>query len=316
MKILVTGALGQIGSELTEALASRYGKNSVIATDKQNDAPDLEYTYTHLNVLEKNQIEKIIKTYNINTIYHLAAILSAAAEEDPMSAWDVNMEGLCNILEIAREYNCSLFTPSSIGVFGPDTPKNKTPQITIQRPSSIYGITKVSGELLCDYYYSKFGIDTRGLRYPGIISNKTLPGGGTTDYAVEIYYEALKKGKYKCFLHENTALDMMYMPDAVHAAIKLMEAPGKNLTHRNAFNITAMSVTPKNISKSIKKYIPDFKIEYEIDQTKQEIANSWPNNIDDSKAKKQWDWKAKYDLDSMTQDMLDKLSIKLGIDYK
>jgi len=316
MRILLTGALGQIGSELTCALSDRYGNENIIATDIKNGNHDFECDFTTLDVQNKKNIRDIVSENNIDTIYHLAAILSAAAEETPMAAWDVNMNGLRNILEVAREFGCSVFVPSSIGVFGSSTPKNNTPQETIQRPSSIYGVTKVSGELLCDYYYSKYGVDTRGIRYPGIISNKTLPGGGTTDYAVEIYYEALKKGHYTCFLSKDTALDMMYMPDAIDAAIKLMETPAEDLVHRNAFNASAMSVTPFDMAKSIKEYIPEFEIEYEIDETKQNIADSWPNKIDDSNAEKEWGWQAKYDLDSMTKDMLEKLSNKLGSDYK
>src|SRR6056297_1373236 len=246
MKVLVTGALGQIGSELVDELINRYSSENVFATDKKDNNQDFDCKFEKLDVLDYNSVEKIVAENNIDTIYHLAAILSAVAEEKPRLAWQVNMDGLKNVLEVAAKYDCSVFTPSSIGAFGPNTPKNKTPQDTIQRPSSMYGVTKVSVELLCDYYYTKFGVDTRGLRYPGIISNKTLPGGGTTDYAVEIYYEALKKGHYECFLEEDTQLDMMYMPDAIKAAIELMETPAEKLNHRNAFNVTSMSVRPRD----------------------------------------------------------------------
>jgi nucleoside-diphosphate-sugar epimerase len=315
MKLLVTGAQGQIGSELVCALVERYGKEKVIATDKKNGDSEFKCQFTHLDVLDKEAAEEIVSKNGITTIYHLAALLSAVAEKKPLLAWHVNMDGLRNILDIARKYDCSVFTPSSIGAFGPTTPKNNTPQDTIQRPASMYGVTKVAGELLCDYYYNKFGVDTRGVRYPGIISNKTLPGGGTTDYAVEIFYEALKNGKYECFLRENTILDMMYMPDAIKAAINLMEAPAEKLEHRNAFNVTAMSVTPRDFAASIKKFIPDFEIEYKVDKTKQQIADSWPNSLDDSAASEEWGWNPEYDLDSMTEDMLEKLSVKLGIKY-
>ncbi|MCF7885513.1 MAG: L-threonine 3-dehydrogenase [Candidatus Marinimicrobia bacterium] len=315
MKILVTGALGQIGSELVDTLVNRYGSSNVIATDKKNGKPDFACQFINLDVLKNKQVEKIVKANDINVIYHLAAVLSAVAEGDPDLAWQVNMQGLRNILNIARKYNCSVFTPSSIGAFGPNTPKNKTPQDTIQRPTSIYGVTKVAGELLCDYYHCKYGVDTRGVRYPGIISNKTLPGGGTTDYAVEIYYEALKKQKYTCFLEKDTVLDMMYMPDAIEAAIKLMEVPADELVHRNAFNITAMSVSPQDFADSIRKFIPDFEIEYQVDRKRQKIADSWPNSLDDSAAREEWGWNSKYDLDTMTEDMLEKLSNKLEINY-
>ena len=315
MRVLVTGALGQIGSELVGALVDKYGKEKVIATDKKNGDSEFKCQFTHLDVLDQEAAEEIVRKNGITTIYHLAALLSAVAEEKPLLAWHVNMDGLRNILDIARKYDCSVFTPSSIGAFGPTTPKNNTPQDTIQRPASMYGVTKVAGELLCDYYYNKFGVDTRGVRYPGIISNKTLPGGGTTDYAVEIYYEALKNGRYECFLKENTILDMMYMPDAIKAAINLMEAPVEKLEHRNAFNVTAMSVTPRDFAASIKKFIPDFEIEYKVDKTKQQIADSWPNSLDDSAASEEWGWNPEYDLDSMTEDMLEKLSVKLDIKY-
>jgi nucleoside-diphosphate-sugar epimerase len=223
------------------------------------------------------------------------------------------MNGLFNVLEVARVYTCAVFVPSSIGVFGPNTPRDNTPQDTIQRPNTMYGVTKVASELLCDYYYKKFGVDTRGVRFPGIISYETLPGGGTTDYAVEIYYEALKNKRYTCFLKSDTCLDMMYMPDAVKAAIDIMEVDQNKLIHRNALNVTAMSVTPEDIANAIKKFIPDFIICYDIDPVRQEIADSWPNNMDDTAAREEFGWKPKYDLESMSKDMLEELSKKLGI---
>ncbi|MFY9516364.1 MAG: NAD-dependent epimerase/dehydratase family protein, partial [Acetomicrobium sp.] len=259
---------------------------------------------------------EVVKKYKINTIYHLPAILSARAEENPMRAWEVNIGGLRNALEIAREFECALFVPSSIAAFGPNSPKWKTPQDTIQRPRTMYGVTKVTGELLCDYYHFKYGVDTRGVRYPGLISYKTLPGGGTTDYAVEIFYEALKNKRYTCYLKEDTRLDMMYMPDALKAAMELMEADPNHLVHRNAFNITAMAFTPKELAEEIKKHIPDFKMTYHIDPVKQKIADSWPDMLDDSCARQEWSWNPEYDLPIMVEDMLEKLSEKLGVSYK
>ncbi|HCK99727.1 MAG TPA: UDP-glucose 4-epimerase [Candidatus Marinimicrobia bacterium] len=315
-KFLVTGSLGQIGTELVNTLCDRYGKNSVVASDKRvkcdNDQTgDCEYVV--LDVTDIKQMADLVQRHKITVIYHLAALLSATAESNPQLAWDININGLYNILEVAREYNCAVFTPSSIGAFGPTTPPEKTPQDTIQRPTTMYGVTKVAGELLCDYYFKRFGVDTRGLRYPGIISYKTLPGGGTTDYAVEIYYESIRQKKYTCFLRAGTFLDMMYMPDAIKAAIDLMEADPAKLSHRNAFNVTAMSVDPEKITASIKKHIPDFTIDYEIDPVRQEIADSWPNSMDDSAAREEWGWQPDYNLDKMTADMLKHLGDKLKV---
>ncbi|MCB5251104.1 MAG: L-threonine 3-dehydrogenase [Candidatus Cloacimonadales bacterium] len=312
--ILVIGAAGQIGSELVPALRSKYGKNNVVAADLNTEinADILQIgPFYKLNVLDTNSILKVIKEHQIDTIYNLVALLSARGEAEPQLSWQINMGGLVNLLEISREQNCAIFTPSSIGAFGPSTPKDKTPQDTIQRPNTIYGVTKVAGELLCDYYYKRFGVDARGVRYPGIISNVTAPGGGTTDYAVHIYYEALKYEKFSCFLSENTSLDMMYMPDAVRAAIEVMEADPAKLIHRNCFNVTAMNFTPKEIALEIKKYIPNFTIAYDVDPIRQAIADSWPNSMDDSAAREQWGWKHEYDLKSMTKDMLDVLQNKL-----
>lgn len=313
-KILVTGAVGQIGSELTLALRQKYGNDNVIAAGHKTKPSEKLLNsgpFELINCTDINTIEAVVKKHNIDTVYHLAALLSAVAEANPQLAWDVNMNGLYNTLEVAREYKCALFTPSSIGAFGPSTPLDNTPQDTTQRPNTIYGVTKVAGELLCDYYYKRFGVDTRGVRYPGIISYETLPGGGTTDYAVEIYYEAIKHKQYTCFLKEETYLDMMYMPDAIKAAIDLMEAEPAKLKHRNAFNVTAMSFAPEHIAAEIKKTIPEFTIDYKVDPVRQAIAETWPNNMDDSVARQEWGWKPKYNLASMTKDMLEKLSQKL-----
>lgn len=317
-RILVTGSLGQIGSELVDRLQELYGDKNVIASDVRktgNGMPD-NSIFEVLDVTDGKRFYEIAKKYNVDTIIHLAALLSSVGEQNPQKAWHINMGGLYNALEVSRELGCALFTPSSIAAFGPSTPKDNTPQDTLQRPDTIYGITKVSGELLCDYYHKKYGVDTRGVRFPGLISYKTLPGGGTTDYAVEIYYEALKRKEYTCYIEENTKMDMMYMPDAIDAIIDLMEADPTKLLHRNAFNITAMSFSPKEIGEEIKKFIPDFRIKYDIDPIRQEIAESWPNCIDATAAKEQWGFKAKYDLSSMTEDMLDKLSRKLQVEYK
>lgn len=315
-RILVTGATGQIGSELTLALRDKYGNENVVAAGHKRKPSDELLNSGPFEVVDCgtiDTIENVVKKYNIDAIYHLAAILSAVAEAKPKFAWDVNVNGLCNILDVAGEHGCAVFTPSSIGAFGPNTPKDNTPQDTIQRPNTIYGVTKVAGELLCDYYNKKFGVDTRGVRYPGIISYVTLPGGGTTDYSVEIFYEALKHRRYTCYLKAGTYMDMMYMPDAIKAAIDIMEADPGKLLHRNAFNVTAMSFAPEDIANEIKKYIPDFVMEYEIDPVRQAIADSWPNKMDDSAARNEWGWKPGYDLGSMTKDMLEKLSKKLDI---
>ncbi|OIP13753.1 MAG: UDP-glucose 4-epimerase [Caldisericum sp. CG2_30_36_11] len=315
-RILVTGATGQIGSELTLALRERYGNENVVAAGHKRKPSEELLNSGPFEIIDCGTIstvEKVVKKYKIDAIYHLAAILSAVAEAKPKLAWDVNINGLCNILDVAREHGCAVFTPSSIGAFGPDTPKDNTPQDTLQRPNTMYGVTKVAGELLCDYYNKKFGVDTRGVRFPGIISYVTLPGGGTTDYSVEIFYEALKHRRYTCYLKPDTYMDMMYMPDAIKAAIDIMEADPKKLLHRNAFNVTAMSFAPEKIANEIKRYIPDFVIEYNIDPVRQAIADSWPNKMDDSAAREEWGWKPSYDLASMTKDMLEKLSKKLEI---
>ncbi|MRH41760.1 NAD-dependent epimerase/dehydratase family protein [Aquibacillus halophilus] len=312
-KILVTGALGQIGSELVLRLREIYGANNVVATDirKVDCAVVQSGPFELLDVTEASTFTTIARKYNVDTIMHLASLLSANAENNPLLAWNINMGGLVNALETSRELNAQIFTPSSIGAFGPTTPKDITPQDTLQRPTTMYGVNKVSGELLCDYYYHKFGIDTRGVRFPGLISYVAPPGGGTTDYAVEIYYEAIKNQSYTSYIEKGTFMDMMYMPDAIDAIIQLMEADASNLIHRNAFNITAMSAEPEDFAKEIRKHIPSFKLNYDIDPGRQAIAESWPNAIDASAAKKEWGFKAKYDLSTMTEDMLKKLEKKL-----
>lgn len=305
--ILLTGCGGQIGSELTLELRRRFGNGHVVGSDKRmiTGGPLAETgPMETMDVTNPAEIAALVKKYNIDTIYHLAAVLSAVGEKNPGVAWNIGVNGLYNVLEVARENNCAVFFPSSIGAFGPTTPLDFTPQDTIQRPVSMYGITKVTGELLCDYYHSRYGVDTRGVRFPGIISNDTLPGGGTTDYAVEIFYAAVKEKKFTCPLPAGTFLDMMYMPDAIDAAIDLMEADPKKLKHRNSFNVTAMSFDPEIISAEIKKYIPDFVISYDPDPVKIAIANSWPNQMDDSCARAEWGWNPKYDLPTMTADML------------
>ena len=315
-KILVTGALGQIGSELILKLRTVYGTDNVIATDiKQEKQYWLTQSGPHesLDVTNAQAMFDIAKKYQVDTIIHLAALLSATAEAKPLFAWNLNMSGLVNALETARELQCQFFTPSSIGAFGPSTPKDNTPQVTIQRPTTMYGVNKVSGELLCDYYNLKFGVDTRGVRFPGLISYVTPPGGGTTDYAVEIYYEALRKRQYTSYIAQGTYMDMMYMPDALDAIIKLMEADSSKLIHRNAFNVTAISVQPEDFAAEIRKYIPDFKIDYKVDPVRQGIADSWPNSIDPTSAKEEWNFTTNYDLPKMTLDMLDKLQEKLRL---
>lgn len=315
-RILITGALGQIGSELITFLRKRYGDENVIASDIKSmsgGTVNQDGIFEHIDCLDAQEVYSVIKKYKIDTIFHLAAILSATGEKNPQLAWSVNINGLYNVLEIAREHKCSIFTPSSIAAFGPSTPKDNTPQETIQRPNTIYGLTKVTGELLCDYYYSKYGVDTRGVRFPGIISHVALPGGGTTDYAVEIFYEALKNKKYTCFLNKDTYLDMMYMPDGIKAAVNLMEADPSRLKHRNAYNVTAENFNPEQLAREIKKYIPDFEINYNVDPMRQAIADSWPNCLDDSAARKNWGWSPDYDLEAMTKDMIEKLKIKLNI---
>lgn len=314
-KIMVTGALGQIGSELTGKLRGLYGAENVLATDLRKPAEGSSAEngpFMQLDVTDGERMHELAKSFGADTLIHMAALLSATAEQKPLLAWNLNMGGLVNALETSRELGLQFFTPSSIGAFGPSTPKHNTPQDTLQRPTTMYGVNKVAGELLCDYYFSKFGVDTRGVRFPGLISYVALPGGGTTDYAVDIYYKALEEGTYTSFIAEGTYMDMMYMPDALQAIVDLMEADPSKLTHRNAFNVTAMSFEPSEISAAIQKHIPDFRLEYDVDPERQAIAESWPDSIDATAAKEEWGFKARYDLDSMTADMLEKLKAKLG----
>jgi nucleoside-diphosphate-sugar epimerase len=312
-KILITGALGQIGSELTLTLREIYGTSNVVATDIRKNESEAANNgpFEILDVMDGSKMVELSKKYEVDTIIHMAALLSATAEANPVFAWNLNMGGLMNALETARELNCQFFTPSSIGAFGPTTPKDETPQDTIQRPTTMYGVNKVAGELLADYYYHKFGVDTRGLRFPGLISYVTPAGGGTTDYAVDIYYEAIKNGKYTSYINKGTYMDMMYMPDALNAIVNLMEADASKLKHRNSFNVTAMSFDPEEIAAEIKKHIPSFEMNYQVDPIRQGIADSWPNSIDATAAKEEWGFKAEYDLAKMTKDMLEKLAIKL-----
>jgi nucleoside-diphosphate-sugar epimerase len=305
-RVLVTGALGQIGSELTTALCERYGYDNVVATDLKDDRSvfDGRVAFEPLDVMKPEQIDAALERHRIDTVYHLAAVLSAIAEMAPLKAWHINMDGLFYVLEAARTRRCAVFFPSSIGAFGPTTPLDGTPQDTIQRPNTMYGVTKVSGELLCDYFHKRYGVDTRGVRFPGIISNVTPPGGGTTDYAVTIFYEAIKRKRYACILRGDTSLDMMYMPDAIKAAIMVMEADPSRLRHRNSFNVTAMHFTPEVLAAEIRKHIPEFVMDYKVDEMRQAIADSWPNWMDDRAAREEWDWAPDYDLPRMTADMI------------
>ncbi|WP_026478486.1 L-threonine 3-dehydrogenase [Alkaliphilus transvaalensis] len=312
-KILVTGALGQIGTELVVKMREIYGNENVIATNRSSrDGHILVETgvFEELDVTDAQSVHDLCKKHNVDTIIHMAALLSATAENNPLLAWNINMGGLMNTLEVARELNCKFFTPSSIGAFGPSSPKVNTPQDTIQRPTTMYGVNKVAGELLCDYYFHKFGVDTRGVRFPGLISYAQEPGGGTTDYAVTIFYEALKHKKYTSYIGAGTYMDMMYMPDAVNSIIDLMEADPAKLKHRNAFNVTAMSFEPEQIAAEIRKHIPEFTMDYDVDPMRQAIANSWPDSIDPSAAIEEWGFKVEYDLPKMTADMLAQLKAK------
>ncbi len=314
-KILIIGSGGQIGTELVKKLRGIYGNENVVASDLRQLTGEIAENgpFERIDSTNMMQIIEVVKKYNIDTIYNLAAILSATAELNPMLGWNVGIGSLVNCLEVARVFGCAVFTPSSIGAFGPDTPKDMTPQDTIQRPNTIYGVTKVTGELLSDYYFKRFGVDTRSVRFPGLISNLTLPGGGTTDYAVEIYYSAVKGEKFICPLEKGTFMDMMYMPDALDAMVDIMEADPSKLIHRNSFNVTAMSFDPEILYNTIKKYIPTFEMEYKPEPIKQAIANSWPNSLDDSCARNEWGWNPKYDLDKMSVDMIETLKIKLGL---
>ena len=310
-KILVTGSAGQIGSELTMELRKKHGNDNVLATGRKTK-PSEELLnsgpFEFIDITERETVEKVIDEYDIDTIYNMAAILSAVGEEKPLVCWNVNINGLYNILEIARERDMTrVFVPSSIAVFGPETPRDNTPQETVLKPKTMYGVTKVAGELLSDYYFKRFNLDVRGIRYPGIISSETLPGGGTTDYAVEIFYEAVKNKKYTCFVKKDTVLPMMYMPDCIKGTMDLMEADIKKLKHHCDFNLSAMSFSAGELADEIKKHIPNFTCEYKPD-FRQNIADTWPKSIDGSSAVKEWGWKPTFDISTMTRDMLVKLS--------
>ncbi|MCL1938820.1 MAG: NAD-dependent epimerase/dehydratase family protein [Candidatus Azobacteroides sp.] len=312
-RILIIGSTGQIGSELSVRLRSIYGADNVICGYYAPPFPEGFFEAgpsVEIDALHIEQIADAVRKYKIDTIYNLAAILSATAEKNPQLGWNVGVGSLLNCLDVARDCNCAIFTPSSIGAFGPNTPKDHTPQDTIQRPNTVYGITKVLGELVSDYYFEHWQVDTRSVRFPGIISNVTLPGGGTTDYAVEIFYKAVKGEIFECPLKAGTFMDMMYMPDALDAAIQLMEADPSQLIHRNSFNVTAMSFDPEMLYASIRRHYPDFQMVYAVDPLKQSIADSWPNQLDDSCARKEWGWNPHFNLERMTDDMIRKLRTK------
>lgn len=311
-KILITGAFGQIGTELTNKLKNEYGGNSIIISGRSHriENTEIEGVLEKLDVTDGEQILDVVKRHKVDTIIHLASLLSAVGEDNPQRLWDINMNGLYNVLEVARITGAAVFTPSSIAAFGASTPLDNTPQDTIQRPSTIYGVSKVSGELLCNYYYTKYGVDTRGIRLPGLISNVALPGGGTTDYAVHIFYEAVRKHYFECNIAQGTYMEMLYMPDALDAIVRLMEADPDKLKHRNAFNIAGMSIAPEDLELEILKHIPDFEMVYKVDAIKQGIAESWPNSLDDSDARSEWGYDPRYDLSAMALDMLKVLSDK------
>jgi nucleoside-diphosphate-sugar epimerase len=313
-RVLVTGAGGQIGSELVPALRRALGGSAVMATDLRPLAGEVAEAGPSavVDCLDAAAVAEAAAGHGADTVYHLAALLSATAERDPVRAWRINMDTLANVLEVARERRLALFVPSSVAAFGPTTPADPAPQDTLQRPTSIYGVTKVAGELLCDYYWHRWGVDARGLRYPGLVSYSAPPGGGTTDWAVAIFHDAVRDGRYTCFLAADTELDMMYMPDAVRAAIELMEADAGRLVHRNAFNVTAMGLTPERLSAAIRRHLPDFAMAYDVDPVRQRIAESWPRRMDDRAAREEWGWRPEYDLARMTADMLAHIAPRLA----
>jgi nucleoside-diphosphate-sugar epimerase len=313
-RVLVTGAAGQIGSELVPALRAACGAQAVMATDLGPPEGELAAGGPSgvVDCLDAGAVAAAVAAHRADTVFHLAAILSASGERNPQKAWRVNMETLYNVLEVAREAGCAVFVPSSVAAFGPSTPADPAPQDTLQRPTSLYGVSKVAGELLCDYYVHRFGVDSRGVRYPGLISHSAPPGGGTTDYAVDIFHHAVRDGRYTCFLAADTQLDMMYMPDAVRGAIELMEADPARLVHRNAFNVTAMQLTPARLAAAIRRHLPGFAIAYDVDPVRQAIAESWPRRMDDSAAREEWGWAPRYDLARMTADMLEHLAARVG----
>lgn len=307
-RIMITGALGQIGTELVARCREIYGNENVLATDiREPEANTIVAAgpFEILDVTDADKMVQLVESFKPDTLMHMAALLSATCEQNPLLAWNLNMGGLVNALEAAREYNLQFFTPSSIGAFGPDTPKKNTAQVTIQRPNTMYGVNKVSGELLCDYYFTKFGVDTRSVRFPGLISYVKEPGGGTTDYAVDIYFQAVREGKYTSYIQKDTYMDMMFMDDAIDAIIQLMEADGGKLIHRNAYNLSAMSLEPEMIKEAIQAHIPDFKLTYDVDPVRQDIAESWPDSIDTSCARGEWGFNPQYDLEKMTVRMLE-----------
>ena len=306
-RILITGGAGQIGTELSAFLLDRYGAGVTLVTDVRNPATwarDGPATATQLDCLDLEALRRLVTRFGATDIFHLAAILSAAAEADPLRAYRTNMNGLVNVLQVAAETGCRVFSPSSIAAFGPETPRDPAPQSTLQRPTTMYGVTKVAGELLCDYYHMRFGVDARGLRFPGLVSYTAPPGGGTTDYAVEIFHAAVDGGRYTCPLEPDTRMDMMYMPDAIRAIVELMEAPAASLLHRNAFNVTAVNFAPAELAEAIRVHVPGFRIAYDPDPLRQAIADSWPERLDDSEAREQWGWRHEYELPEMVADML------------
>ncbi len=312
-RILITGANGQIGSVLTQELRQRVGANQVIATDIRDPEQKTEGPFERLDALDSERLEQLIRQYEITTIYHLAAILSAKGEQNPRQAWQINMESLFNVLEAARSHQLQLFFPSSIAVFGDNTPRRETPQDTIMQPTTVYGISKVAGEQWCQYYHKKYGVDVRSVRYPGIIGYQSMPGGGTTDYAVDIYHKAVLGEPFDCFLSAETRLPMLYMDDAIRATIELMEAPAEQITVRTSYNLAGMSFSPGEVAAEIQRYIPNFTIRYAPD-FRQKIADSWPNSIEDSRARADWNWKPEYDLATMTSDMLENLRLKYEVE--